>query len=62
MQHLVFNEYSLLTISYRHYSKTSCRLPPIKVRLLKMVKEVTAIVAAAAPNRGIGYQGQLVRP
>jgi hypothetical protein len=26
-----------------------------------MVKDMTAVVAAAAPNRGIGYQGQLVR-
>jgi hypothetical protein len=25
-----------------------------------MMKEMTAIVAAAAPHRGIGYQGQLV--
>jgi hypothetical protein len=25
-----------------------------------MMKDMTAIVAAAAPHRGIGYQGQLV--
>ena len=26
-----------------------------------MVKDMTAVVAAACPNRGIGYQGMLVR-
>jgi hypothetical protein len=26
-----------------------------------MVKEMTAVVAAAGPHRGIGYQGQMVR-
>ena len=26
-----------------------------------MVKDMTAVVAAASPNRGIGYQGMLVR-
>ena len=29
--------------------------------VLKMVKDVTIVVAAATSNRGIGYQGQLVR-
>jgi hypothetical protein len=26
-----------------------------------MVKDMTAVVAAAGPHRGIGYQGQMVR-
>ena len=26
-----------------------------------MVNDMTAVVAAASPNRGIGYQGQMVR-
>ena len=26
-----------------------------------MVKDMTAVVAAASPHRGIGYQGMLVR-
>jgi hypothetical protein len=26
-----------------------------------MFKDMTAVVAAASPHRGIGYQGQLVR-
>jgi hypothetical protein len=31
-----------------------------KVRLLGMAKDVAAVVAAAYPSRGIGYQGMLV--
>jgi hypothetical protein len=31
-----------------------------KVRLLGMAKDVAAVVAAAYPSRGIGYQGKLV--
>ena len=33
-----------------------------KLRFLNMAKEMAAVVAAAAESRGIGYQGQLVRP
>lgn len=33
-----------------------------KVRLLRMTRDIAAVVAAAAESRGIGYQGDLVRP